>query len=513
MKKAGILLAVLAAVILLKTQVLDRMMRPDGAESDLDRAYSVTEIQSAAGDLYSGFGLLPEGFDWEEACRESYYRAAETESEYSYYLELCRLTALLQDGHTVVVPPKGSDLLGSLPLTLCYIEGEYYVRETNNAADLPLLSRLTKVNGSDVYAYFQGYVAPYVGVQTPDTQEERWANFLCTQGERGTEITLEFELPDGTQKEITYTYGQPGLFDAGDYASQPVFRYGEEQLYDSDSFGLWRLKSGTPPEESILVVQVKTLSADPSAFRTEYEQEILPRLSGVKGCILDFRTSGGGNSLNGMTVLSPFVPDETIQTAAEGKSLYQIKDSRLMTLAWYQSLSPDTLYWLGIDGQTLQIMRESYPDEVFDAGTRMLQGQYCMDESPFDELFQPEEGDLPFDGIAKCSTPAVVLFSHFSGSAVDTTADYANAWGLTTIGTHTAGATGNLMIVPLCTGYAVTFSGSRQFTSDGLDIQNNGVAPRIEVPISLEAFREGRDACLERAEQELEKAAGNRPEE
>lgn len=100
-----------------------------------------------------------------------------------------------------------------------------------------------------------------------------------------------------------------------------------------------------------------------------------------------------------------------------------------------------------------------------------------------------------------------VLFSHFSGSAVDTTADYANAWGLTTIGTHTAGATGNLMVVPLCTGYAVTFSGSRQIACDGTDIQNNGVQPRIEVPVSLEAFRTGRDACLERAAEELEQMA------
>lgn len=56
MKKAGILLAVLAAAILLKTQVWDRLTRPSAAENNLDRAYSITEIQSAADDLYSGFG-------------------------------------------------------------------------------------------------------------------------------------------------------------------------------------------------------------------------------------------------------------------------------------------------------------------------------------------------------------------------------------------------------------------------------------------------------------------------
>ena len=106
MKKAGILLAVLAAAILLKTQVWDRLTRPSAAKNNLDRAYSITEIQSAADDLYSGFGLLPEDFDWEAACRESYYQAAEAGSEYDYYLELCRLTAQLQDGHTTVIPPK-----------------------------------------------------------------------------------------------------------------------------------------------------------------------------------------------------------------------------------------------------------------------------------------------------------------------------------------------------------------------------------------------------------------------
>lgn len=129
--------------------------------------------------------MLPEDFDWEAACRESYYRAAEAGSEYDYYLELCRLTAQLQDGHTTVIPPKGSDLLGNLPLALCHIEGEYYVRETLDAEELPLLSRLTKVNGSDVHAYFQGHIAPYMGVQTLDTRRSAGQNFLCTQGERG----------------------------------------------------------------------------------------------------------------------------------------------------------------------------------------------------------------------------------------------------------------------------------------------------------------------------------------
>ena len=47
MKKAGILLAVLAAAILLKTQVWDRLTRPSAAENNLDRAYSITEIQKS----------------------------------------------------------------------------------------------------------------------------------------------------------------------------------------------------------------------------------------------------------------------------------------------------------------------------------------------------------------------------------------------------------------------------------------------------------------------------------
>lgn len=41
----------------------------------------------------------------------------------------------------------------------------------------------------------------------------------------------------------------------GGQESQPVFQCGEEQLYDSDAFGLYRLESGTPTEESILVVR------------------------------------------------------------------------------------------------------------------------------------------------------------------------------------------------------------------------------------------------------------------
>ncbi len=93
-------------------------------------------------------------------------------------------------------------------------------------------------------------------------------------------MTLEFELPDGTEKELTYTYKELGLFDMGGHESGGVFQCGEEQLYDSDAFGLYRLESGTPTEESILVVQVKTLTADPTAFREEYEADPVPAVRG-----------------------------------------------------------------------------------------------------------------------------------------------------------------------------------------------------------------------------------------
>ena len=58
-------------------------------------------------------------------------------------------------------------------------------------------------------------------------------------------------------------------------------------------------------------------------------------------------------------------------------------------------MDSDTLYRLGLDGQTLQNMRELYPDEVFDTGSQMLEGRYCVEESAFSALLELDEGDCP----------------------------------------------------------------------------------------------------------------------
>ena len=72
-----------------------------------------------------------------------------------------------------------------------------------------------------------------------------------------------------------------------------------------------------------------------------------------------------------------------------------------MTLSWFQSMDSDTLYRLGLDGQALQNMRELYPDEVFDTGSQMLEGRYCVEESAFSALLELDAGGLPLPGASQ----------------------------------------------------------------------------------------------------------------
>jgi Peptidase family S41 len=70
--------------------------------------------------------------------------------------------------------------------------------------------------------------------------------------------------------------------------------------------------------------------------------------------------------------------------------------------------------------------------------------------------------------------------------------------GTTFIGTHTAGANGDVTNFPLPGGFRVMFTGHDVRHADGRQLQRIGIVPHIAVELTIRGLREGKDEVLER---------------
>ena len=73
------------------------------------------------------------------------------------------------------------------------------------------------------------------------------------------------------------------------------------------------------------------------------------------------------------------------------------------------------------------------------------------------------------------------------------------ACGTTFIGSHTAGANGDVTNTVLPGGLIVRFSGHDVCHADGRQLQRIGLVPHLEVKPTIRGIREGRDEVLEHA--------------
>jgi len=67
------------------------------------------------------------------------------------------------------------------------------------------------------------------------------------------------------------------------------------------------------------------------------------------------------------------------------------------------------------------------------------------------------------------------------------------------IGSQTAGADGNIMLIDLPGGYRTAITGLGVYYPDGRETQRIGIVPDIEVKPTIAGIKQGKDEVLERA--------------
>ena len=463
-------------------------LSPEG----LQRAYTVAQIHHTVSEQYGGFGRSDEDFDWDALCREAFFEAGQAEHEYDFFRTLLRLSAALEDGHAMILPPDG--VTAALPLRLKWLEGGCYVTAVGSTFDLPLLSELVYINGEDTADYLEREWLPYTSICTPDAREQHAVDLFTHYGRPGDTLSLTFCTPNGDTTVRELEYGSPSLgmdrhfLDTDDMPNDftlvralPTMR-----LYRDGP--AYTIQDGRPasasPAGCHLILVPTDLKADPAEVRADL-LELLPTLREGKGVVIDLRKNGGGNSLNGQQVLAPFVEDERVLTGGVIANLFPEQNTELTLAAdpSYSGYSPDPI-------GTAMLKNRWYPPLDLESP----EGQQQLDSA------RRWHWETAVEGIPKAEVPAVVAIDPSVGSAAEDTAYYAQQWGLPLVGSHTAGYTGSIYLLDLPNGYRMTFSGPRSIRTDtGEDFQNTGIEAEIFADYTVESLLAGEDAILSAA--------------
>lgn len=178
-------------------------------------------------------------------------------------------------------------------------------------------------------------------------------------------------------------------------------------------------------------------------------------------------------------------------------------------LRWLESTQVDTMIneVMGTKGLVIDI--RNYPRNVFPRLGRRLNttgGPSTVASLRIPLLTGGVEGsdafiqDLGTSTAPKYMGKTVALINERAQSQSEHTCLVLEALNNTTfVGSPTVGANGNVTLMMLPGGIYVMFTGMDVRHLDGRQLQRIGIVPHVDVPRTIEAFRQGRDEVLEKA--------------
>ncbi len=423
-----------------------------------DRILTLATFWSEAKYNFAFWDRVPD-LDWDAALAEYSLRALNVESDIHFFRLAIEFGNLLGEAHTnMTLPRRLWPAYGAQPFIELSPAGLQAV-VSNVASDIadriPIGSVVNQIEGIPVRQYLAESVDPWVAASTPQYQfamslmgeDEQIAGALM--GRPGTEVALGFITPGGSAHTEAFVR-QP----LADFADADWVRQGRVNKPHFE----WRWL-----ENDIAYVGIHVFWDE--AVVEQFE-EIVPQLRArARGIIVDVRLNGGGNSAYGDRIGSYFTEHTVpVMTWTSPKHVAAYK-------AWGA--------------------RQDASDEyrAYGVGTATIEPQVAMvDPAPGPAL----------------SAPTVLLQSAYTYSAAENFVLVMQQMPqVTTMGTTTAGSTGQPLILRLPHGIYAGITTKRDMTPEGEDFVGVGLTPDVEVADSPEAIAEGRDLPLERAVEHL----------
>jgi carboxyl-terminal processing protease len=454
-------LAVLFGFAFLPAALLGQDGISDGTELTIppaDRILTLATFWSEAKYNFTFWDYVPE-LDWDAAFAQYCERALDVESDIEFFRLATEFGDLLGDGHTnVILPSHLRPAYGAQPFVeLSPVGLEAVV--TNIASDLsdriPIGSVVNEIDGMSLRQYLAERVDPWVGSSTPQYQfamslmgeDEQIAGALM--GPPETEVTLGFVAPDGSEHTEAFVR-QP----LADFVDADWVRQGRVNKPHFE----WRWLDNDIAYVGIHVFWDRAV--------VEQFEEIVPQLRArARGIIIDVRLNGGGNSAYGDRIGSYFTerPVPVMKwTTPTHVAVYKAWGSRRDASDEYRP----------------------YGDGIAIIDTQVI-------------IVEPAPGPA-------LSVPTVLLQSAYTYSAAENFVLVMQQMPqVTTMGTRTAGSTGQPLVLRLPHGIYAGITTKRDMSPDGEDIVGVGLAPDVEALDSPASIADGRDLPLERAVEHL----------
>jgi len=391
---------------------------------------------------FAFFDQVPD-LDWDAAIQAATPRVLASENSEEYHRRLGELTALLHDGHTIVLSPSlvnGEN--DNPPVELQVVEDAILLvrigdTEEIRAQGIRAGMELIAVEGIPAREYLEQNALSYYSGSTPQNGEA-FGMFLLLNGPKNSTVRLTLKHRDGQARTVTLT--RNSLERNGTSFKYRIFDYSRlvELKMLHDRIAYFRLS--TFDDERIV-----------EEFYAELDKL---DLDGLKGMIIDLRFNMGGDDTNAYPLISRLIDRPVLG------STWSTREYLPAFASWGQ---PERSY----QGDTVRI--EPSTQARYTEPLIVLTGPNTMSTS--------EDFLVPLD---------------YSGRAL-------------LVGEATAGTTGNPVNFLLPGGAILRVCSKRDTYPDGSQFVGRGIEPDITVHPSVAGIRANRDEVLEKAIEVLDR--------
>lgn len=408
----------------------------DWDDTTAQKVWGLMQVWGTVKYNFAFFDQVPE-LDWDAAVRKSIPRVLAADNREEYYRRLNELTALLHDGHTLVISPSlmnGEN--DNPPVEFQVVENTILIvragdTEEIRAQDIRVGMELVSVGDVPAREYLEQNALRYYRGSTTQNGEA-FGMFLLLNGPKNSTVQLTLRDIAGQTRTVTLTRNS-------------LDRNGT--LFKLRIFDFSRLIESQMLDDRVAYLRLATFDAEQIVEDFNGELDKLD-LDGLTGMILDLRYNMGGDDTNAYPIVSRLI-DRTVMG-----STWSTREYRPAFASWGQ---PEESY----QGDTVTI--EPSTRSRYTGPLVILTGPNTMSTS--------EDFLVPLD---------------YAGRAL-------------LVGEATAGTTGNPVSVTLPGGAILRVCSKRDVYPDGSQFVGRGIEPDIAVHPSVAGIRANRDEALEKA--------------
>lgn len=469
----------------------------------LERSIDPARIWNSASQYYGYWDHLGGTEQWDSAYEKAVVGLTDCRTDFDYYALLEEFLSVLQDGRAGVQDGSGIGWFpdgfqteavqldwGVLPFWAEVMEGRLLVSGCLSGSEIPLYAEITQLDGRAPFDYLEEEYGKRVGGQAEGGRMGMLASAMRF-AEAGKKLRVSFENASGEARTVSVSYERGDLAaPAAETAGLPAMG---DLVYEGEYLRIY---------EKSKISCVEFLGLNGQAAVREFEEKALPVLLESSGCILDLRGCSNGDSTAASEIIQYF-SEEKLPPFIRSYSLRSGLEMRIARQLEYQ-----------IPGS------ERYEGtELAERGAAMNSGQYyyCLpgeneafcesvkkineeELKEIEELYSQESETKEarqLSGDSVCQKPCVMLIDKKTTAGGECMAAMAREANVMLIGENTAGVFGDAVMEQLSNGWIVMFSAGNIYTPGGDVIWNQGIAPDVELPVSLEDYRAGRDTTME----------------